>query len=306
MPPVAPMSFQRIAYEDREVCNGVEMSAIEAAVGRTGLGPGATAIDIGTGNARVAIRLAGRFGLAVSAIERDPVMADLARRRIDEAHAGDRMTLTVGHAAGVLAGAPPVDLIVALGTTDVSGEGRPTPEASFIALRRRLKPGGWLLWGDIVWRADPPAPLRQMTEATNLYAEDAGWRAAAVAAGFEVVDGRISPQAVFDAWLGESVAAARAWLEAHSDAPEAASIRFHADRVQALIDFGRGIMGFGLYLLRNPAWAGQAVRMIPPEAATGQGVSRAPAQGPPTQAPDSGSNTAPCQPHRISDPSGVR
>ena len=41
-------------------------------------------------------------------------------------------------------------------------------------------------------------------------------------------------------------------------------------------------------------------------ASTGQGVSRAPAQGPPTQAPDRGSNTAPCQPHRISDPSGTR
>lgn len=46
--------------------------------------------------------------------------------------------------------------------------------------------------------------------------------------------------------------------------------------------------------------------MIPPLASTGQGVSLPPAQGPPTQAPDSGSNTAPCQPHMISDPSGVR
>ncbi len=253
MPPAAPMSFQRIAYAVREVCNGVEMSAIEAAVGRAGLKPGASAIDIGTGNARVAIRLAGRFGLAVSAIERDPVMAELARRRIDEGGAGDRVSLTVGGAAEVLAGTPPVDLIVALGTTDVTGEGRPTPEAGFTALRRTLRPGGWLLWGDIVWRAEPPAPLRQMTEAMNLYADDAGWRAAAVAAGFEVVDGRISPQAVFDAWLGESVAAARAWLEARPEAAEAASIRLHADRVQALMDFGRGHMGFGLYLLRDPA-----------------------------------------------------
>jgi len=247
------MNFQRIAYAVRKVCNGVEMSAIEAAVTRTGLKPGASAIDIGTGNAFVAIRLAERFGLTVSAIERDPEMADLARRRIDQARAGDRVSLTVGRAADVLADAPPVDLIVALGTTDVTGEGRPTPEAGFIALRRILRPGGWLLWGDIVWRAGPPAPLRQMIEATNLYTDDAGWRTAAVSAGFEVIEGRISPQAVFDAWLGESVAAARAWLEAHPEAREATSIRLHADRVQAIMDFGRGHMGFCLYLLRNPA-----------------------------------------------------
>ncbi|MDP1777514.1 MAG: class I SAM-dependent methyltransferase [Brevundimonas sp.] len=246
------MSFQRIAYEVREVCNGVELAALEAAVGRTGLGDGATAIDIGTGNATVAIQLAQRFALTVAAIELDPVMAELARNRIAAAGAGGRVSLTVARAAEALARMEPVDLIVALGTTDVSGEGRPTPEAGFIALRRSLKPGGWLLWGDVVWLAEPPAPLRQITEATNLYTDDAGWRAAALSAGFEVIDGRISPQDVFDAYSADSIAAARAWLEAHPEAPEAGSIRFNADRVQAIMEFGRDYIGFGLYLLRNP------------------------------------------------------
>lgn len=247
-----PMSFQRIAYEVREVCNGVELPVLEAAVARTGLGAGATAIDIGTGNATVAIRLAQRFGLAIAAVELDPVMADLARSRIEAAAAGDCVSLTVARAAQVLARTEPVDLIVALGTTDVSGEGRPTPEAGFVALRRSLKPGGWLLWGDVVWLAEPPAPLRQITEVTNQYTDDAGWRAAATVAGFEVVDGRISPQEVYDAYVRDSVAAARAWVEAHPGAPEAASILFNADRVQAILEFGRDYIGFGLYLLRNP------------------------------------------------------
>jgi predicted O-methyltransferase YrrM len=246
------MSFQRIAYEVREVCNGVELSVLEAAVARTGLGEGATAIDIGTGNATVAIRLAQRFGLAIAAVELDPVMADLARSRIEAANAGHQVSLTIARAAQLLARTEPVDLIVALGTTDVSGEGRPTPEAGFIALRRSLKPGGWLLWGDVVWLADPPAPLRQITEVTNQYTDDAGWRAAAAAAGFEVVDGRISPQDVYDAYVRDSVAAARAWVEVHPEAPEAASIVFNADRVQAIMEFGRDYIGFGLYLLRNP------------------------------------------------------
>ncbi len=246
------MSFQRIAYEALEVCNGVELATLEAAVARTGLGEGATAIDIGTGNATVAIHLARRFGLTIAAIELDPLMADLARGRIDAAGVGDRVSLTVGRAAAVLARTPAADLIVALGTTDVSGEGRPTPEAGFIALRKGLKPGGWLLWGDVVWLSEPPAPLRQITEVTNLYTDDAGWRAAAVAAGFQVVDGRISPQDVFDAYPGDSVTAVRTWLAANPDVPEAASIRFNADRVQAITEFGRGYIGFGVYLLHNP------------------------------------------------------
>lgn len=247
-----PMSFQRIGYEVREVCNGVELETLEGAVARTGLGQGATAIDIGTGNATVAIHLARRFGLTVTAIEMDPAMAELARSRIETAGAGVRVSLTVARAAEVLARTEPVDLIVALGTTDITGEGRPTPEAGFTALRRKLKPGGWLLWGDIVWRTEPPAPLRQITELTNLYTDDAGWRAAASAAGFEVIDGRISPQDVVDACSGELIAAARAWVEAHPEAPEAGSVRFNADRVQAITEFGRDYLDFGLYLLRNP------------------------------------------------------
>ncbi|MDP3369606.1 MAG: class I SAM-dependent methyltransferase [Brevundimonas sp.] len=246
------LSFQRIAYEALNVCNGVTMAALEAAVERTGLAPGAAAIDIGTGNAAVAVRLAERFGLRVTAIEFDPVMADLARQRIDAAGAGAEVILAVAGAADVLTRSAPVDLIVALGTTNVTGEGRPTPEAGFTALRRKLRPGGWLLWGDIVWLAEPPAPLRQITEATNLYTDDAGWRAAATGAGFEVITGRISDPAEFEAYPRDAVTAVRAWLEAHPDAPEAASIRFHADRVQAITDFGRDYIGFGVYLLRNP------------------------------------------------------
>lgn len=246
------MSFQRIAYEVLEVCNGVEMSTIEAAVERTGLEPGARAIDIGTGNAGVAIRLARRFHLKITALELDPVMADLARGRIEAADVGDRVSLTVARAAEMLARTAPVDLIVALGSTDVSGDGRPTPEAGFIALRRSLKPGGWLLWGDIVWLSEPPAPLRQITEATNLYTDDAGWRAAANTAGFEIISGQISPQPVFDAYAGQTIAAVRTWLGAHPEAPEAASIRLNADRVQAMLEFGRNYISFGLYLLRNP------------------------------------------------------
>lgn len=247
-----PMTFQRAAYEVREVCNGVEMATLEAAVARTGLGAGASAIDIGTGNATVALHLAHRFGLTVTAIELDPGMADLARTRIEAAGAGDRVALIVARAAEVLARTEPVDLIVALGTTDVSGEGRPTPEAGFVALRRSLKPGGWLLWGDIVWRSEPPAPLRQITEVTNQYTDDAGWRAAAAAAGFEVVEGRLSPPEVFEAYPRDSIAAARAWAAAHPEAPETGSILFHADRVEAITDFGRDYIDFAVYLLRNP------------------------------------------------------
>lgn len=246
------VTFPRIAYEALEVCNGVAMTAIEAAVARAGLAAGAEALDIGAGNAAVAIRLAEAFGLGVTAIEMDPGMADLARARINGAGVEDRVALIVAAAADVLNRTEPVDLITALGTTNVTGEGRPTPAASFVALRRNLKPGGWLLWGDLVWLSEPPGPLRQIVEATNLYADHTGWQAAARAAGFDVVLAEISPRSVFDDYARTLADAARRWLEANPAAREAGSVRMNADRVQTMLEYGREHIGFGLYLLRKP------------------------------------------------------
>ncbi|WP_439470860.1 class I SAM-dependent methyltransferase [Brevundimonas sp.] len=244
-------SYNRIAYEALEVCNGVTMDAVEAAIGRAKPTPGATAADVGAGNAAVAIRMAEVFGLKVTAIEYDPVMAGLARERI--AAAGVDVALAVGAAADVLADLPPLDLITALGTTNVNGEGRPTPEAGFAFLKTRLKPGGHLLWGDLVWIAEPPAPLRQIAEATNQYTDDTGWKDSAEAAGFEVVWSEVSPQDVFDAYAAAADTAARDWLAAHPDAPEAATVQAVADRVKMVLEFGRPFIGFGLYLLKAKA-----------------------------------------------------
>lgn len=246
------MTFNRIAYETLDVCNAVDMAVVEAAVARTGLAPGAHAVDVGTGNAAVALRLAERFGFEVEAIEFDPVMADLARSRIDATDAGERVMLTVASAAEALDEATGLDLISALGTTNLTGEGRPSPEVGFAFLAERLAPGGWLLWGDLVWLTEPPAPLRQIVEATNQYADDAGWTAAAQAAGLELVWREISDQSVFDAYVQTTADAVADWLEAHPDAPEADAVRFHASRTATVFEFGRGMFGFGLYLFRRP------------------------------------------------------
>ena len=55
------INFNRIAYEALQVCNALSLDAVEAAVAATGLGANARALDIGTGNAAVPIRLAERL-----------------------------------------------------------------------------------------------------------------------------------------------------------------------------------------------------------------------------------------------------
>jgi SAM-dependent methyltransferase len=243
------LNFHRIAYEALEVCNAVPMARIDAAVALADISAGARALDIGCGNAAVSVRLAERFGLRVTAVEADPAMAELAADRIAASPSKGAIVLHRGYSDAALAAGSPFDLIVALGTTEPVGGGVRDPGGMLKGLREHLAPGGRLLWGDLVWTAEPPEPLRRIVEMNNLYADDAGWRAAAHAAGLDVLSGQVSSQAEWDAYADRMLDAVQTWIAAHSDHPDAAALTARAGQVRMMMDFGRGFMGFGLYLL---------------------------------------------------------
>jgi len=245
------MSFHRIAYEALDVCNGVEMTTLESTVATTGITPRARALDIGTGNAAVAIRLAERFGLTVEAVEFDPAMAALARSRIAASAARAAITLHETRSDAVLAAEPAFDLIVALGVTEPVGDGVRKPRAMFEGLSRHLTPGGHLLWGDLVWLSEPTPPLRQIVEMTNTYADHDGWQAAAREAGLEVVSAEICSAEAWENYRATMAGSVADWLAANPDHADAAAIGARAAQIEMMLDFGEGVLGFGLYLFRK-------------------------------------------------------
>lgn len=242
------VNFNLIAYRSLDVCNALDMETVEQAVARAGLTKGASALDIGCGNGAVAAMLARRFALTVRAVERDPAMAALARERT----AGSGAMVVEAGSEAVLADLPPQDLIVVIGATEAAAAGLRDPRAVFERLRDHLKPGGHLLWGDLFWAAEPPDPLRMIVEVTNSYLTHEGWQLAARDAGFDVVSADISSRETWDRYTTAMDAAARDWLVANPNAPEAPGVRASADRVKAMFEFGRPYLGFGLYLLRRP------------------------------------------------------
>jgi SAM-dependent methyltransferase len=243
------MSFHRIAYEALDVCNAVSMSVVDELAAQTGLRPGDRAIDIGCGNGAVSIRLTDRFGLTVEAVEMDPAMAELARERTRD---HDGLNVHEAPAGPLLRRGAPWDFVVCLGATDPSNEGLREPSEMMAAVGQALRPGGWLLWGDLVWLSEPSVPLRQIVEMSGLYTDHDGWQAAAHAAGLEVVRAELSDQATWDAYVDRMLSAVSDWLTHHPDHADAAAVAARANQMRMMLDFGRGVMGFGLYLLRKP------------------------------------------------------
>ncbi|MEH6664792.1 MAG: hypothetical protein V7678_08060 [Brevundimonas sp.] len=244
------LNFNHIAYEALDVCNAVSWEAVRDAIAAAGLAPGASALDLGAGNAAVAIGMARDLGLAVRAVERDPVMADLAARRIAASGHGERVELLVRDSTEVLGQPPLPDLLTVLGATDAAAPGLRDPVAVFARLKDAVAPGGFLLWGEPFWKAEPGAPLRQIVEITNSYQTDAGWQAAAREAGWRVVHVRHSTDGEWRTYVDTMDAAVRAWAAAHPEAPESPRLIARADMQKAMFETeGFRVFGFGLYLL---------------------------------------------------------
>lgn len=242
--------FHHIAYESLDVCNPVSGDAVRDVVATTGLAPGASALDLGAGNATVAIGLARDLGLNVRAVERDPLMAELAARRILAAGQAGAVDLIVRDSSEVLGHPPLPDLITVLGATDAAAPGLRDPVAVFARLKDAVAPGGFLLWGEPFWKAEPSAPLRQIIEMTNTYQTDEGWRAAAREAGWRVAHVRHSTDGEWRRYIDTMDSSVRAWAAANPDAPQTPRLIARADMQKAMFEAeGFSVFGFGLYLL---------------------------------------------------------
>ncbi len=243
--------YHHIAYVGLEVANPVTIEAVEAAAERTGLPPGARVLDIGAGTGGVSAALARRFGYHVHAIERDPVMVSHIHTRAREGGLQDRLTVVRGQAPDILDRLAPADMMVAMGSSRIGGQNVGTASGIFQVLAKRLARPGYVLWGDLVWTADAPAPLRQVVGLSGVYATDEGWKVAAKASGLECLSSEMSPQPLWDAFFDGADARVRAWLDANPGAKGFDALKLRADQIKATFDFGRPYLGFGLYLFRK-------------------------------------------------------
>ncbi len=245
------LAFHHIAYQPLAVCNALSMDRLDATIRRAGLKADAPVMDIGCAYGEVSIHLARAFDARVTAVELDPVMAEGAKARIAAAGLSDRITLRRETSAAALAALPPFDLIVAIGSTEPAGKGLREPAAVFAALAEHLTPGGALLWGDLFWQDEPPAPLRQLVETGGYYVANEALQSAARDAGLEVVSAEISDEAEWATYRTGMETAIADWLDACPDHADAPSVAATAHRIKMMLDFGVDYLGFGLYLFRK-------------------------------------------------------
>jgi SAM-dependent methyltransferase len=241
-----------IAYSEMDFCNPLSPALLDRVLSAAALKAGANALDLGCGNAAMAIHLAETYGLNVEAIERSPAVTAIAAERIKGRGASGQVTLHNVNSRDFLTGGRQYDLLVAVGPSGVV-EGPPEPAAVLAALRPHVRPGGFLLWADPFWKRPPDPMFVAMLGSLAAYKSHAENIAAGEACGLVPYYAAVSPDQDWDEYAWRMASAAEHWLAAHPGDPEAESVRQrNAFMRAAYIGQGRDSMGFGVYLFRAP------------------------------------------------------
>jgi SAM-dependent methyltransferase len=241
-----------IAYAAMNICNPVSPAMIDKAVALAGLPKGARTLDLGCGNAAMAIQLAERFGLDIDAIEQSRLVFELARHRSERRGAPGKINLFNARSRDFLADHGLYDLLVCAGASGLAQTNEPVDILQTLAAH--VRPGGFLLWGEALWRKEPSPALRAMAAQYASYKSHAEYVLAGEAAGLACWYAATSSEQDWDDYSWSIGAANRAWLAANPTHNDAEAVRQRTDFLQGVyLNFGRETLGFGVYLFQKPA-----------------------------------------------------
>jgi ubiquinone/menaquinone biosynthesis C-methylase UbiE len=207
-------------------------------------------VDLGCGWGELLLRILGQLPLA-HGIAVDTHAPDLERGRkaAVQRDLAERVTFVDGEAASI---EDPADLVISIGAYQAFG----SVPAALAQLRRRVKPGGRLLFGAEYWEQTPSeARLANMwpgmTAADCL--ELADLLDATTAAGFRPLYVDTVAPAEWHEFESLLAAETERWLLANWEHPDAAAVRDKLDRQRSIWLRGhRGYLGFAYLTLGVP------------------------------------------------------
>jgi ubiquinone/menaquinone biosynthesis C-methylase UbiE len=239
------LKLSAIAHANHHFSSPVSAQTLDRVLAVSGIAHGWRCVDLGCGPAAMALHLAEHYGAEVEAVDRSPVMLDLAKGRAKNRH----IQFTLAESADWLATAQPCDLLMAVGA-GMLVPGATTNAAQLAGLASAVKPGGRLLWGETFWKREPSPQLRAATgPVAALYASHADYVAAGEAAGLTPLYAAVSSEQDWDEYAWRYASAVEAFAATHADDPAAAVMRERIGQWRTMyLREGRETLGFGLYL----------------------------------------------------------
>lgn len=243
-----------IAHRHLPFANPFGEASVTRLIDLLDLAPSAAVADFGAGSCELPIRLVERYGARVAAVELSPRMAALARDRIHSRLVSRDLpggvTVHEGDAGAFRATMEPAsfDLTICIGSTHALGG----YENTLSVLKRLTRPGGRVLVGEGFWEKNPDIDFLL---ATGIAFADFGTHARNIDLGAEVGLAPIwsitASEREWDEYEWAHHRAIESFAHSNPDFPKDLLARSRNWR-SAYWRWGRGTLGFGLYLFANP------------------------------------------------------
>lgn len=230
--------------------NPIAETALAEVLESLPLHPQSRVLDIGCGKGSLLLDLVQSFGCTGVGVDPHPEGIAAARAAAKDCGLTERVTWVEENFDAKARAPEPFDLVLCLGASQAIG----TLEQAIPQLRDLLQPNGLLLLADGYWQSKPTADYLNFLgcSESELHTFDA-LQEHLVASGFDVLRARETSIAEWDQYEGTYADNLFQFLEQNPEDPDATYIR---DRITAWRDayltLGRGVLGFGLFLLRRP------------------------------------------------------
>lgn len=246
------LRYSEISEAGQRILNPLSEAKLDQLGRICRLDAGQRHLDLACGKGEMLCRYAAHHGTIGVGVDLYPPFLAAARARATELGVEASVRFIEADAADPGEVGEDFDVVSCIGATWIGGGLSGTLEL----MRRRARPGAWLLVGEVFWATEPPDAVRREQEASQIFADLAGTLGRFEAAGVELVEMLLANSDEWDRYQASQWLAASDWVAAHPDDPDAADIATMTDgfRRSYLADLRR-CMGWGVFVVRD--WAGR-------------------------------------------------
>ena len=211
------------------------------------IGPGTRILDLACGKGELLCRWAAAFGSGGQGVDISEVFIPAARARATELGVADRVSFTLGDAAGFRPEAP-CDVVSCIGATWI-GDGL---AGTIELMRPAVVPGGLMLIGEPYWIEDPPQAAYQAQDSEpGEFVSLAGTLERFEAAGVGLVEMVLADGESWDRYVASQWWTVAEWLKANPGHEYAPVMRDYLRRSrESYLGWTRRYLGWGVFVLR--------------------------------------------------------
>jgi len=226
----------------------VSNAKLDRVLAQLRLSPRDRLLDVGCGSAGLLVRAHQMSGCAGVGIDKDPEAIRRGKARLDSVSPGADVDLQA-MAADQFSPVTPFDAAACVGATHIFG-GFP---GTLLALKGFVRPGGYILIGDLYWRLDPCEEyLAVLGEERENHFDHRGNVMAGIEEGLTPLYTAVSSEDDWDHFEGRFWAKRLRAGSGETPDPKLVEKRQRAMRwLNAYLSWGRDTLGFGMYLFQT-------------------------------------------------------